>query len=103
MCCGAYVMVRYHISGLVIFTDFAKSCSSLGRSLFALAVHRGLVCCCALLCVAQLPGACHLGVLPQAPYAVFARLLPSLAAVWHRAHMVVAVLGPGHRMLFPGV
>jgi hypothetical protein len=49
MLCGAYVMVRYRISGLVIFTDFAKSCSSPGHGPSALAVCCVLVRCCALL------------------------------------------------------
>jgi hypothetical protein len=49
MCCSAYVVVRYHISELFIFTDFAKSCGSLGHGPSALAVCCGHMCCCMLL------------------------------------------------------
>jgi hypothetical protein len=45
MHCGAYIVVRYHISKLFIFAGFTKSCSSPGCSLLASAVHHGLMLC----------------------------------------------------------
>jgi hypothetical protein len=48
MLCGAYVAVRYRISGSVVFTDFAKLCGLLGCSLSMLVVCCGLVHCRAL-------------------------------------------------------
>jgi hypothetical protein len=49
---------------------------------------------------------CHPGVLPQAPYAVFAGLLPGLSVVLPRScgeRVIMAVHNPGRCMLFPGV
>jgi hypothetical protein len=78
--CSAYVVVRYHISELFTFTDFAKSCGSLGHGPSALVVCCGHMCCCMLL-HSTAARCSHLGILPWAPYAVFAGPLPSLAAV----------------------
>jgi hypothetical protein len=48
----------------------------------------------------------HLGVLPHAPYAVFAGSLPSLVVVLPRLcgeHVFVTARDPGHHVPFPGV
>jgi hypothetical protein len=104
-CCGAYVVVRYCISELFVFTDFAMSCGSPGHGPSALAVCCSHVCCHVLLCGAA-AGCSHLGILPQAPYTVFARPLPNLAAVLprsHGEHVIMVVCDLGCCTLFPGV
>jgi hypothetical protein len=51
-------------------------------------------------------GCSHLGILPQAPYAVFAGLLPGLVVVLPRSrgeHMSVTTCDPGRCTPFPGI
>jgi hypothetical protein len=102
--CSAYVVVRYHISRLFIFTDFAKSCSSPGHGLSTLVVCCGHMCCHVLLCGVA-AGCSHPGVLPQVPYAVFAGPLPSLSVLSESSgeHVLMAARDLGHCTLFPSI
>jgi hypothetical protein len=91
-------MVRYHISGLFIFTD-----------LLSCAVHQAMVCCGHMHCCVLLRGAAaryhHPGVLPV-PYATFTGLLPGLAVVLPRSCgecVFVATHNPGRHVPFPGI
>jgi hypothetical protein len=65
-----------------------------------------VLCAVARLLGGAAAGCSHSGVLPRAPYAVFAGPLPGLVVVLPRSHgerVSVTVCDPGRHAPFPGV